>query len=109
MKPEDKLSQSVQRLVNTNEVTIVQAMGELRKSGKEAVPVLVEALKEEGSLRNIAAAVLGEFGADAGDAAEALAKLLESEEEETRMAAAISLMRIGQPSLPFLLSLAVSD
>ncbi|BDC57240.1 hypothetical protein NC3_02000 [Bacillus altitudinis] len=72
MKPEDKLSQSVQRLVNTNEVTIVQAMGELRKSGKEAVPVLVEALKEE----------------------------------ETRMAAAISLMRIGQPSLPFLLSLA---
>ena len=106
MKPEDKLSQSVQRLVNTNEVTIVQAMGELRKSGKEAVPVLVEALKEEGSLRNIAAAVLGEFGADAGDAAEALAKLLESEEEETRMAAAISLMRIGQPSLPFLLSLA---
>lgn len=35
MKPEDKLSQSVQRLVNTNEVTIVQAMGELRKSGKE--------------------------------------------------------------------------
>ncbi|MEH7202021.1 HEAT repeat domain-containing protein [Bacillus safensis] len=106
MKPENKLSQSVQQLANTNEVTIVQAMGELRKSGKDAVPVLIEALKEKGSLRNIAAAVLGEFGADAEDAAQSLAHLLESDEEETRMAAAISLMRIGQPSLPFLLPLA---
>lgn len=104
MKPENKLSQSVQQLANTNEVTIVQAMGELRKSGKDAVPVLVEALKEKGSLRNIAAAVLGEFGADAEEAAESLAHL--SDEEETRMAAAISLMRIGEPSLPFLLPLA---
>lgn len=67
MKPENKLSQSVQQLANTNEVTIVQAIGDLRKYGKDAVPVLVEALKEKGSLRNIAAAVLGEFGADAGD------------------------------------------
>jgi hypothetical protein len=33
---------------------------------------LVEALKEEGSLRNIASAVLGEFGEDAGEAAEEL-------------------------------------
>lgn len=106
MKPENKLSQSVQQLANTNEVTIVQAIGDLRKYGKDAVPVLVEALKEKGSLRNIAAAVLGEFGADAGDAAEPLARLLESDEEDTRMAAAMSLMRIGQPSLPFLLALA---
>ncbi|MBU8576890.1 HEAT repeat domain-containing protein [Bacillus pumilus] len=93
MRPENKLSQSVQQLANTNEVTIVQAIGELRKFGKDAVPVLVEALKEKGSLRNIAAA-------------EPLAQLLESEEEDTRMAAAMSLMRIGQPSLPFLLALA---
>ncbi|CAM5515794.1 hypothetical protein [Bacillus safensis FO-36b] [Bacillus safensis subsp. safensis] len=98
MKPENKLSQSVQQLANTNEVTIVQAIGELRKFGKDAVPVLVDALKEKGSLRNIAA--------DAGDAAEPLARLLESDEEDTRMAAAMSLMRIGQPSLPFLLALA---
>ncbi|MFS0656882.1 HEAT repeat domain-containing protein [Bacillus sp. 179-C3.3 HS] len=106
MKREDKLSQSVQQLVNANEETVLQAMEELKKSGKDAVPVLVEALKEEGPSRNIAAAVLGEFGEDAQGAAERLAQLLESEEEETRMAAAISLMRIGQPSLPFLIPLA---
>ncbi|BBP86719.1 hypothetical protein BsIDN1_03370 [Bacillus safensis] len=47
MKPENKLSQSVQQLANTNEVTIVQAIGDLRKYGKDAVPVLVEALKEK--------------------------------------------------------------
>lgn len=47
MKPENKLSQSVQQLANTNEVTIVQAIGELRKFGKDAVPVLVEALKKK--------------------------------------------------------------
>lgn len=41
-----------------------------------------------------------------GTAAEPLARLLESDEEDTRMAAAMSLMRIGQPSLPFLLALA---
>ncbi|MFB8732968.1 hypothetical protein ACEQPO_00810 [Bacillus sp. SL00103] len=34
MKPENKLSQSVQQLANTNEVTIVQAIGDLRKYGK---------------------------------------------------------------------------
>lgn len=66
----DKLSLSVQNLANTNEITIVQAIGELKKSGKDAIPVLVEALKEEGSLCNIAAAVLGEFGEDASEAAE---------------------------------------
>lgn len=99
----DELSLSVQNLANTNEITIVQAIGELKKSGKDAIPVLVEALKEEGSLRNISAAVLGEFGEDAGEAAEELSCLLKSHAEDTRMAAAISLMRIGKASLPFVI------
>ncbi|MEC2309083.1 HEAT repeat domain-containing protein [Bacillus atrophaeus] len=103
---DDELSLSVQNLANTNEITIVQAMGELKKSGKDAIPVLVDALKEEGSLRNIAAAVLGEFGEDAGEAVEELSRLLKNHAEDTRMAAAISLMRIGKPSLPFVIKIA---
>ncbi|MEI2631200.1 MULTISPECIES: HEAT repeat domain-containing protein [Bacillus] len=102
----DELSLSVQNLANTNEITIVQAIGELKRSGKDAIPVLVEALKEEGSLCNIAAAVLGEFGEDASEAAEELSRLLTSHAEDTRMAAAISLMRIGKPSLPFVIKIA---
>lgn len=37
----DELSLSVQNLAKTNEITIVQAIGELKKSGKDAIPVLL--------------------------------------------------------------------
>ncbi|KKB75502.1 MULTISPECIES: HEAT repeat domain-containing protein [Bacillus] len=108
MKLESKknLTQSVRNLANKNEVTVTKAIGELKETGKAAIPVLIEALKEEGSLRNIAAAVLGEFGEDASEASPELASLLKSEKEETRMAAAISLMRIGKGSLPYLIEIA---
>ncbi|MDA1477982.1 HEAT repeat domain-containing protein [Bacillus changyiensis] len=106
MESNENLSQSVKDLVHKNEVTIVKAIGELKESGQPAIPILIEALKEEGSLRNIAAAVLGEFGSEASEAAPALAALLKSESEDTRMAAALSLMRIGHGSLPSLLDVA---
>lgn len=106
MESNDKLSLSVKNLVHTNEVTIVEEMGKLKKSGKSAIPVLIDALKEEGSLRNIAATVLGEFGSEAREAAGELSRLLKSDEEDTRMAAALSLMRIGKASIPYVVDIA---
>lgn len=53
-------------------------------------------------LRDIACAVLGELGPDAGEAAPKLIELMQKGFEETRMAATLSLMRIGSDSLSLL-------
>lgn len=54
----------------------------------------------------ISSVVLGEFGADAKEAVPELASLLKDDDEDIRMSAALSLMRIGHHSLNALVEVA---
>ena len=86
---------------------VAVAMQQIRQAGKEALPVLMGALHgDDPMLRDLACAVLGELGADAAEAVPGLIGMLGTDSEETRMAAALSLMRIGPSSIPQLLAVA---
>lgn len=78
---------------DTGAVTL-QVAEALGRIGSPAVGVLTEKLGDE-NLRPLAAAVLGEMGADARSAVPALVKLLDSEEMQTRREAFLALASIG--------------
>ncbi|GFR39518.1 hypothetical protein PRECH8_28140 [Insulibacter thermoxylanivorax] len=101
---QSEVSLSLQKIAGSNDhMQVAAAMREVKRSGKDALPVLMEALHgDDPLLRDIACAVLGELGPDAAEAVPRLIELLHMDAEETRMAAALSLMRIGADSLPLL-------
>ncbi len=76
---------------------------ETKGDGKAAVPILIEALKDE-DCRAAAAMSLGGFGPDAAAAAPALAEALRADDGEARSAAAAALERIGSPAIPHLVA-----
>lgn len=106
MDSKEIVSQAMMKLGSDNNAVVLQAIGELKRTPKSAVPALIEAVKENGSLRYMAAVVLGELGPDAAEAIPVLADLLLADEEETQMVGAFSLYRIGSESLPALLHIA---
>ncbi len=104
MDKNEEVSLSLRKIANSSEINQVAAgLKEVRRSGKAALPLLIDGLHgEDPMLRDIACAVLGELGPDAGEAVPKLIELMQTSSEETRMAAALSLMRIGSDSLPLL-------
>ncbi len=106
MSSNEIISQALTKLKSSDEATVFQGVKELKKTGKAAVPILIKALKDEKSLRMISSVVLGEFGADAKEAVPELASLLKDDDEDIRMSAALSLMRIGHHSLNALVEVA---
>ncbi|OXM13395.1 HEAT repeat domain-containing protein [Paenibacillus herberti] len=105
MDSNELVNKQITDLASNNEQTAFAAIKELKRTGKEAVPSLIHALGEPGSLRTMAVVVLGELGQDAAEAVPALAELLLEDHEETQMATALTLFRIGASSLPPLFSL----
>ncbi|UHA71983.1 HEAT repeat domain-containing protein [Paenibacillus sp. 481] len=97
---------NMDKLASDNEREAFQAIREIKHTGKTAVPTLRNALRDKGPLRTMSIVVLGEIGTDAYDAVPELAALLHEEHEETQMAAALSLSRIGEKSIPCLLEIA---
>lgn len=108
MSNPEEISLSLRKIANSSDLTqVAAAMGEVKRRGRDALPDLLDALHgDDPMLRDIACAVLGELGAEAAEAVTALGELLRTGTEETRMAAALSLMRIGNDSLPQLLKTA---
>lgn len=105
MDKKELVSKQMELLQSTDEQVAFGAIKDLKRTGKDAVPALIRALEEEGSLRTMAIVVLGQIGEDAEDAAPYLADLLKVNHEETQMAAALSLSTIGAKSLPYLLGI----
>jgi len=111
MTNQSEVSLTLRNIVASNDhLQVAAAMQKIKRSGNEALPVLMEALHgNDPMLRDIACAVLGELGADAAEAVPKLVEMLQTETEETRMAAALSLMRIGPASIPQLRVVAEQD
>jgi HEAT repeat protein len=106
MEAKEPILKHIEELKSSEEKIAFRAIGELKRTGKMAVPSLIQALMEPGSLRTMAIVVLGEIGKDASDAIPALTGLLKEDHKETQMAAALSLTRIGKESLPGLIEVA---
>gem|GEM_PF-853004 len=102
MSNQSDVSLSLRKMAGSQDyMQVAAAMREVKRSGREALPVLMEALHgDDPMLRDIACAVLGELGSDAAEAVPRLIELLQTGSDETRMAAALSLMRIGPGSIP---------
>jgi HEAT repeat protein len=92
--PEIKLPIFEKALANADETTAHHAMDALATLGAPAVPRLIEALKHK-KLRGQVAYVLGEIGAPAAPAAEALAKLAGEADVRPATEAALALAKIG--------------
>jgi len=86
-----------QQLGDADPVAVMPALHTLADMGQEAVPFLVEALKDPAS-RYWAEVVLAEIGPAAAAAAEPLAELAGSGEIEDRVQSILALARIGAPA-----------
>jgi HEAT repeat protein len=84
-------------LRDADEETISHVLGALATIGKPAVPQLIKALRHE-KLRVPVISVLGMIGPDAADATEPLSQLLEDEDANVAIEAALTLAKIGPPA-----------
>lgn len=91
----------IEALKSTDQHTAFTAIAKLKNNAQLAVPQLIQVIDETEiqALKTMAIVTLGEIGVQAKDAVQSLTKCLESEQEEIRTAAALSLLRIGEPSL----------
>jgi HEAT repeat protein len=97
--PKVALPLFVKVLEDSDPAVIQPALHTLAELGKEAVPVMVTALKSK-KARYWALLVLADIGADAEAAVPALQKLLSDKEIEVRMQTAIALAEIGPAAAP---------
>ena len=81
-------------------VNAVDSLGLLAEEGPKVVPALIDALDRSNvTLRRSVVDALGDFGSDAKDAAPRLRELLNDENREVRLAAAVSLAETGETEL----------
>ena len=87
--PEQKIEKLISKLQHKNPKVRQTAVVALTKIGKDAVPVLIQAL-QDGSrgIRASAAGVLGQIGAGAVDAVPALIQALQNEDAQVCVSAA---------------------
>lgn len=87
------------QLGSSNVKEAFAAIQALKSRGAGALPALMEAVKgEDTSIRTMAVVVLGELGPTAALSIPQLIRLLEEDNEQLRMAAALALVRIGEAS-----------
>ncbi len=89
--PEQKVEKLISKLQHKNPKVRQTAVVALTKIGKDAVPVLIQAL-QDGSrgIRASAAGILGQIGAGAVDASPALIKTLQNPEVRWHAAEALT-------------------
>ena len=94
--PEQKIEKLISKLQHKNPKVRQTAVVALTKMGKDAVPVLIQAL-QDGSrgIRASAAGVLGQIGSGAVDAMPALIQVLRDQNPEVRQYAAGALGHIA--------------
>lgn len=87
------------QLADADPSVVLPAMHTLADMGDDAVPLLVEALKDQRA-RYWAAVALAEVGPAAADAVEPLTAVLETGETEERLQALLTLGAIGEKATP---------
>ncbi|OME81409.1 hypothetical protein BK120_17290 [Paenibacillus sp. FSL A5-0031] len=106
LKPFDA---NIMKLGSTNTQEAFHAIHNLKKQGTSVIPALIEQLHvTDVSVRTMIVVVLGEFGEAASESAAQVAALLKEDNEQLRMASALTLTRIGSHSLPYLLQILAS-
>lgn len=97
-----RIQAAVQNLKSADESIRAEACNFLAETGKAAVPVLKEALKDR-EIRGIVIFLLGRIGADAKDALPPLTEFLKDEDKNIRAKTAEALGKIGPETIPALL------
>jgi len=95
--PEKLLPIFSQQIADSDPSVVLPALHTLADMGKDAVPVLLEALKKEKS-RYWASVALAEIGPAAAPAVEPLAALASTGEIDERLQAILALASIGEPA-----------
>ncbi|CAK6476545.1 HEAT repeat domain-containing protein [Peribacillus castrilensis] len=86
------------------------AVNKLKESNVNAIPALIQALdNENSSINTMAIIVLGELQEKAKEAVPRISQMIFQDDEQTRMAAALALLRIGKTSIPYLKKIVNSD
>ncbi|WP_062051912.1 HEAT repeat domain-containing protein [Bacillus sp. JCM 19034] len=98
-------------LQSSNQADSLRAIQAIGSKGEQALPILRETIKnsQDLSLKTIAVVVLGEIGEAAAVAVPDLIQELSRSNEELKMAASLSLVRIGKGSIPYLKEILLTD
>ena len=92
----DEIRKHIEDLKSSDYQIHSRATDALRQIGKEAVPALIAALKDEDAdVRRSAATALGKIGAEAKEAIPSLTDALKDEDADVRNNAAEALSKIG--------------
>ncbi|MGO4182965.1 HEAT repeat domain-containing protein [Paenibacillus sp. MCAF9] len=101
---------NMMKLGSSNTQEAFNAINDLKRQGTRVIPALIEQLDvTDDSVRTMIVVVLGEFGTDAFESASKVSKLLLEDNEQLRMASALTLSRIGSSSVPHLLQILGSE
>ncbi|GGO00376.1 HEAT repeat domain-containing protein [Saccharibacillus kuerlensis] len=104
------VSSQIIQLGSSDTDEAMSAIQGLKHQGEQVIPMLLERLKsEDDSIRTMIILVLGEIGPKAAKSAEQVAGFLLENDEQLKMAAALTLTRIGTESIPPLKKLLYSD
>lgn len=94
----------LQQLKSPNKEVALQAIQSIGRRAEDALPILKETIQtsKDEDLVTMAIIVLGEMGNKASTAILDIIPKLEDSNEQTRMAVALSLIRIGRASIVYL-------
>lgn len=97
----DLIHKDIEGLKSTDKIQAFTSIAKLKSKAQLAVPQLIQAIEkpEEESLKTMAIVTLGEIGPQAKDSINTLITCLQDKSEEVRIAAALSLSRIGEDCL----------
>ena len=99
-----EIKMSLEELKSPKKEVALQAIKSIGIKGEQAIPVLTNVIQtsDDEELITMSIIVLGEIGEKASCAITDLIKMLGHSNEQIRMASALSLVRIGRKSIPFL-------
>ncbi|ANY70306.1 hypothetical protein BBD42_30270 [Paenibacillus sp. BIHB 4019] len=96
----NEVQAQIAKLASENPLDALAAIHALKNEGGKIVPeLLVQLRAAKDPVRTMLVIVLGELGPLSGAAAEQVAALLDEDNEKLRMAAALTLVRIGSESV----------
>ncbi|KQO01406.1 HEAT repeat domain-containing protein [Paenibacillus sp. Leaf72] len=96
----NEVQAQIAKLASENPLDALAAIQALKNEGGKIVPeLLVQLRAAKDPVRTMLVIVLGELGPLSGAAAEQVAALLDEDNEKLRMAAALTLVRIGSESV----------
>ncbi|WP_062196888.1 HEAT repeat domain-containing protein [Massilibacterium senegalense] len=104
MDNKKEINMSLEKLKSPKKEVALEAIKSIGTTGEQALPVLTNVINtsDDEELITMSIIVLGEIGEKASCAITDLIEMLGHTNEQIRMAAALSLVRIGKRSIPLL-------